>query len=364
MTSDLQRALRSGKTPENLFDELSIKWKRHPEYHNLILFCYDQIHSPKLNPIVMSARGHILDEDNNWEHACRPFDRFFNYGEVQNDLMDYDRAIFFKKEDGSLINMWYYKNKWNVSTKGSPDASGFVGGEGFTYRDLANNVWNDSGYLYPDFHKNETFCFEICTKYNKVVCHQIDQRLILTGVRNSLTGFEKNPSLYQNLGYDICKIYDIANIQDGVSKLNDISGTILEGYVAAQFMNDGTVLRTKVKNKSYVLMHHLKEGISEKKILDLVRRGEESECLTYFPEFTDEFYNAKNRFKIILLNLEEAWRRSGDIVAQKDFAISIKNVSLNSVLFKKRKDNKSIREYLMDINIDSLFLAIKSLEHK
>lgn len=82
--SPLQKFLRSGyNEPLKCLEvELGIKCKRHPRYPNLILFVYDQIDSPKVHPIVRSARGHILDEDNNWEHVCRPFDRFLNWGEA------------------------------------------------------------------------------------------------------------------------------------------------------------------------------------------------------------------------------------------------------------------------------------------
>jgi hypothetical protein len=356
--SALQNALRSGKTPEDLESELSIKWKRHPKYSNLIIFTYNQIDSPKLNPIVMSSRGHILDENDNWRHVCRPFDRFLNFGENNPSYMDFSKSIFFKKEDGSLLNLWFYDGEWQVSTKGSPDASGSVGTNNFTFKELFKNVFNSLGYKDP-IDCSETLSFELCTKYNKVVCHQLQERIVLIGARNNETGIEFKPSEKNSLGYEICKEYVISNLDDAVKSFDEFSGTEFEGYVAAQFMEDGSVRRNKIKNPKYVIIHHLKEGISQKKILDLIRSGENEEFLTYFPEYEAEFNLLKDSFEKIVFDLNELWLKTKNISDQKDFALSIKESKLSSVLFKIRKNGGSIKEHLNAINIDLLYSSIK-----
>ena len=215
--SPLQAALRFGWTLEQLEDELGIKSKRHPRYPNLVLFVYDQIESPKLDPIVRSARGHILDESRNWEHVCRPFDRFLNWGESVDQgalTPDLSKSVVFKKEDGSLINMWFYRDEWHVSTKGSPDAGGQVGDNPFTFAELFWRVWNDKGLFVPGvLDRGRTLSFELCTLHNRVVCSQPNERIVLIGARDNMGDRELHPDAY--LGeFEACKSYSLGSLDD------------------------------------------------------------------------------------------------------------------------------------------------------
>jgi hypothetical protein len=47
----------------------------------------------------------------------------------------------YAKEDGSLCQLFWYDNKWNIATSGSPDASGNVGDWGFTFEELFWKIW-------------------------------------------------------------------------------------------------------------------------------------------------------------------------------------------------------------------------------
>ena len=67
----------NGNNFQKLTDVYGIKVKDYPE-QKLVVLNYDQINSPKMEPIVQECRGLILDYALNV--VCRPFDRFFNYG--------------------------------------------------------------------------------------------------------------------------------------------------------------------------------------------------------------------------------------------------------------------------------------------
>ena len=359
--SPLQAALRFGWTLEQLEDELGIKSKRHPRYPNLVLFVYDQIESPKLDPIVRSARGHILDESRNWEHVCRPFDRFLNWGEgVDQGALtpDLSKSVVFKKEDGSLINMWFYRDEWHVSTKGSPDAGGQVGDNPFTFAELFWRVWNDKGLFVPGvLDRGRTLSFELCTLHNRVVCSQPNERIVLIGARDNMGDRELHPDAY--LGeVETCKSYSLGNLDDIERTFKELPALEMEGYVVAQFLPDGRVIRAKVKHPGYLAIHHLKEGNSKKRLLELVRTGEEGEFLSYFPEYGPQFDEIRGKFEALVTELETAWETNRGIENQKEFALQVKDLRMSGVIFNVRRAGGSIRGRLAEVPIDNLAAAI------
>lgn len=358
--SPLQAALRGGRTPKELEGTLGIKSKRHPRYPNLVLFVYDQIESPKLDPIVRSSRGHILDENNNWEHVCRPFDRFLNWGEGgdQVESPDISKSVVFKKEDGSLLNMWFYRDEWHVSTKGSPDAGGQVGDNPFTFAELFWRVWNDKGLFVPDSTcQDMTYSFELCTLHNRVVCSQPVERIVLLGVRWNPMGSEFHPKMWVN-EIETCKTYDLGNLDDIERTFKDLPAMEMEGYVVAQFLPDGRVIRAKVKHPGYLAIHHLKEGNSKKRLLELVRTGEEGEFLSYFPEYGPQFDEIHGKFEALVTKLEGTWEANRSIVDQKEFALKVKDLPMSGVVFSIRRMGGTIRGRLAEVPIDNLALAI------
>jgi len=355
--SPLQAALRSGWSLQDLEEKLGIKCKRHPRFPNLVLFVYDQIDSPKLDPIVRSARGHILDEEFNWDHVCRPFDRFFNWGEGVEQgapVPDIGSSVVLKKEDGSLLNMWFYRDEWHVSTKGSPDAGGQVGDNDFTFAELFWRVWNDRGLFVPDtLDHGRTLSFELCTLHNRVVCSQPEERIVLIGARDNASGRELHPDAY--LGeIETCRFYDLGNIDDIESTFKELPALEMEGYVVAQFLPDGRVIRAKVKHPGYLAIHHLKEGNSKKRLLELIRTGEDGEFLSYFPEYGPQFDEIRDKFEALVSELESAWEANRHIEVQKDFALSIRGTRATGVLFNVRRRGGTIRGHLSEFNLDSL----------
>jgi hypothetical protein len=360
--SPLQAALRSGWTLQDLAARLGIKSKRHPRFPNLVLFVYDQIESPKLEPIVRSARGHILDEESSWDHVCRPFDRFLNWDEGVNQGIenpDIGKSVVFKKEDGSLLNMWFYRDEWHVSTKGSPDAGGNVGDNPFTFAELFWRVWGDKGLFVPDIADSvRTLSFELCTLHNRVVCSQPQERIILIGIRSNITGREFRPDLPYTDKIEVCKSYNLGNLDDIQSTFKELPAMEMEGYVVAHFLPDGRTIRAKVKHPGYLAIHHLKEGNSKKRLLELIRTGEEGEFLSYFPEYASQLDEIRRKFEALVKELENAWETNRDVVDQKEFALKIKALPMSGAIFWVRRMGGTIRGRLAEIPIDSLTAVI------
>src|ERR1017187_5709493 len=164
--------------------QFSIDWKRHSEYPNLMLFKYSQISSNFAEPIVQEARGIILDESNNWNVVCYTFSKFFNYSEALAAKIDWSSAVVQEKADGSLCQLFYYDNRWNVATSGTPDASGQVNDFGKTFRELFWETWNKQGADVAHLGRDWSYAFELTGPLNRVVVDHKEAKLHLLGGRN------------------------------------------------------------------------------------------------------------------------------------------------------------------------------------
>lgn len=68
---------------------------------DLVLLQYQQLNSDMKIKLVQECRGSIFRCDNGeWKYVCRPFDKFFNYGEGNAAKIDWSTARILEKVDG------------------------------------------------------------------------------------------------------------------------------------------------------------------------------------------------------------------------------------------------------------------------
>jgi hypothetical protein len=357
-TNNLYTLLYSGKSIETICNEWGIKAKRHPVYSNLVLFCYDQ-YNVVPGSVSDQARGHILDESNGWSHVCRPFDRFFNLGESRASNVDLSTAKLFHKLDGSLANMWWYKGKWHMSTKGSPDGSGSThSGSDVTFNDLFWNTFKLCGYVCPtDEWKDYTFVFELTTTKNVVVCHQKSDTLTLIAVRNNITGheIELDDPILLNLSFNKCKAFYLSNPTKEM--FAGISGYDLEGYIVTNF-SDGLYKRVKLKNPAYVELHNsVLEFPTKRNMVARILRGEKEEYVVYFPHYKDFIEEVESEILSLINQIESEWNQVKHIterktLAQKVFGGSFKMGTHIMNLYGKGVD---ARTYVSELGMEKVY---------
>ena len=308
--------------------EYGVYSKQHPKFPNLYQFTYDQIESSnnKRHPIVRESRGIILDRDNNWEVVARPFDRFFNWGEiVLEDTFDWSSFVAQEKIDGSLMILYHYAGKWNVATKGSPAANGTVGDNPFTFADLFWEIFHKEAYSTTgDLDPRATYLFELTSKYNRIVTTQLnnDGKLTLIGVRDTQTGIEFPVDLYRD-GFDVVRSFPMTTIEEILLAAKELSPSQQEGFVLV----DKNFNRIKVKSEKYVLIHHLKDTINDERIVDLIKTGEDSEVFTYFPDLKIRYDQIKKYWDMTSSMLDAFWEEDSTqkFETQKDFALFVQN---------------------------------------
>lgn len=95
-----------------------VRMKKHPERP---LYIYNYTAKAQFeymwNEVTMLCRGLILDE--NYKIVARPFTKFFNYGEVANEVIPSLPFEVYDKMDGSLGILYWWNDRPYIATRGS-----------------------------------------------------------------------------------------------------------------------------------------------------------------------------------------------------------------------------------------------------
>ena len=343
---NVQKFLRTTKNGiEELKNRFAIDAKRHSEYPNLVLFKYSQIASNFADPIVQECRGIVLDESDNWRVVCWSFSKFFNSNEPLAAKIDWSTAEVQEKKDGSLCQLYYYGNKWNVATSGTPDASGQVNDFGKSFKELFWETWNkygtDTDYLNSDF----CYAFELTGPFNRVVVDNKENELTVIGCRDlrNLQEFHLDYSPIQAIG--IPRRFPLASVEDCIKAAEALNPMNQEGFVVV----DANFNRIKIKSPAYVILHHAKDSLSKKRMCEIVRKGEFEEFKTAIeslPELKRVFEEVEQKHRYAIWSAETVFNMIKGVKNQKDFAVEANKTKYASVLFQMRKNNLSAAQAL------------------
>lgn len=265
-----------------------------------ILFKYSQIESDFSLNIVKEARGLIL-EDKTWKVICYPFNKFFNFGEKYADKIDWESATVETKEDGSLIKIYFYNDEWKIATNGTIDAEDAELQSG-PYKNF-RQLFDAAEKCHFDFSKLNryfTYCCEICSEFNIIVCPQSEMRLIHIGTRDNRTFQE----IETDIGIPHPQRYPLSSLEDCIAMAKTFDFT-QEGFV----VKDKNYNRIKVKSEDYVKVHRLANNgsITLERVIDLLKTNETDEFLNYFPQY-------KNYIEEISEEINELIRLIDDII--------------------------------------------------
>lgn len=353
----IQQYLFSGKTLNDLESEYSITHKRHGKYPNLVLLKYSQIDSPMSEKIVQECRGIIFDQNNNWKVVSRAFDKFFNYQESLAAKIDWSTAKVQEKLDGSMMVVYPYNGEWLVQSSGSPDASGNVGNTLFTFASLFWQTVKECGLLIPSPEYNVCFTFELMSPYNRVVVPHTRKSIILIGCRSLDNQNELELESFSNvLNVPCVRSFPLDSIEKIITSFDHINPLSQEGYVVV----DANFNRIKVKHPGYVAIHHAKDGVSDKSLLEIIRNGEEAEVVSYFPNLKEVFDSLKEKYENLIEKIIYIWEENKNIKLKKDFALKIKNFSYSGILFALYDGKiKTVEQGLKEMRIENLMELMK-----
>lgn len=310
------------------YEEKGLLYKQtHPSLPLTIWNYTDKVQYENLwDDITSSCRG--LVTDNQGKIVARPFKKFFNLSEGRTNITsDY---TLFEKLDGSLGILFFYVNQWIFASRGS-----FTSDQAIRGKELLDKNCN-----YEFLDKNNTYCFEIIYRENKIVVDYGNfEGVILTGVFNTETGQE---DLFLDK-WDLDTVNSL-HLNDYFS-LDNLHFSIKdneEGYVV-RFSNGE---RCKIKGAEYLRLHKLMSEMSTTAIWECLMNGDS--IINFLKDIPDEFYNAIKEYEQKLNGLYQFWMnhftltymKYMEIEDRKNFAISVKDEVGKNILFLM-KDGKN-----------------------
>lgn len=259
----LQKALTNGY----------VKVQKHPQY-DLFIYNYTQLaqYEKAWNETTLACRGLILDAEYN--PIARPFQKFFNWGEIPDQKIPATPFEVAEKMDGSLGILYWAGGQPYIATRGSFTSTQAVVATQMLHEQYAIAI--------PLLDKTKTYLFEIIYPENRIVVNYgAEKNLYLLAVVDTATGAEPEPlSSYTHLGFPLVKMYDgITDIQELKAK----EEANKEGFV----IHFQTGLRLKVKFAEYLRIHRIVTQVSNVVIWEHLKGGEPMEHL--LDKVPDEF---------------------------------------------------------------------------
>jgi len=288
-----------------------------------IILKYSQINSDFTIDIVRECRGLIIDKEYNT--VCVPFFKFGNYGEPYADKIDWSTAKVEEKLDGSLIKIWNYNGRWVISTNGTIFAKNAsidsvcdekYGGKFSNFEELFKAAADKVGLVLEKLNPQYTYMFELCSPYNRIVVPHSEIKIYHIGTRDNITLQE----LEIDIGICKPKLYECNDINALIKMAAELK-YCEEGYV----VKDGNYRRVKVKSPAYIAAHLLISDMNDKKLLELLRRNETAEFLTYFPEYQSFVDNLTNKITRLENEIYDAQKNFDNVhfETRKDYAAAV-----------------------------------------
>ncbi len=297
-------------TPEELAEYEAGGWvrsARHPELP-LTIWCYTHQTQYENNwtDTLKIARGIVFDDDGNLVQL--PLPKIFNVGDPNAPIIGRRPFQAYDKLDGSLVLVTQWGDHKLITTKGSFTSPQALAAEEFL-----------KGWVPTTGH---TFLFEYIAPDNRIVVDYEDyEGLVLLGAVRHADGFDHfNPyQLQADTGwygdvvaprkFHLPKM--LADIQDPAN------GENREGFVVVVETPEGPAERVKLKFASYVALHAMMSGLTNKKVWELLLEGTLDDYAGAFP---DETYEAIQKYAGNVLRDVGSILSEAERVAREAFA--------------------------------------------
>ncbi|MEL6560119.1 MAG: T4 RnlA family RNA ligase [Bacteroidota bacterium] len=266
---------------EEMIQRNYVKVQKHPTHD---LFIYNYTASAQYerfwNDCTLACRGLILDGSG--KVIARPFPKFFNLGEIENQPIPNESFEVFEKMDGSLGILYWIGGKPFIATRGS-----FVSEQSVIATKMLKTFYSES---IPKLEKGLTYLFEIIYPENRIVVDYGNQEaLVLIGVIDNASGQEMT---LPEIGFPIVPKFDGLN---NIHQLKAEETFNKEGFVI-KFKSG---YRLKVKFDEYQRVHRIVTNVSSITIWEYLKEGKSFEDI--LERVPDEFFNwVRNKKKVLI----------------------------------------------------------------
>lgn len=336
---------------------------------DLVILQYHQLDTPK-NEITNECRALILDKANDYKVVCKSFTRFNDYNPKSKSEFDFSNFTRSEKVDGSLINMWWYDNKWNISTKSEISNNNVLKDIGLSINDYFWKVWNDLVYEMP-LNTGITYIFEFKypSKHQFITeCSEPIIKLIGASDLSTLKDIDIN-DIPQSW---IKVIQEKVEFSELLKEVEELNPTICEGYVIRDV--DGN--RLKVKSPQYEAIALLQTPHertpadkaqqmvenNKRRIWDIVRWNNHKDFLSNYPQCEETYNVCKAQYDKKLNEIKTVWNNVKDL-ENKEIGQYLKAndcTNLNGLIFSLyTKKFDSVESYLKNQSLNGFIDVIR-----
>lgn len=310
-------------------------------------------HTTRSDRYADLCRGTVFYPDGSL--ACLPLIRFFNLHEGSAANIDWRSALVVEKLDGSMIVAWYDQKglTWRLSTKKMIDELPVTKFASTGKVDLAEKFRECFPRLEQYLDKQYWYVFECVFPENRIVTDYSSDSavcpfgLYLLTMRHSQALQEVSPRNIEGLVrgwkqesvftpplYNLIDYNNPRKTPERIKEMFEGWQTDREGIVVV----DSNFNRIKIKQASYVRLHHIVSNVSTRRnIIDLVLNGESYEVLSYFPEMKSLFDEVDKRINMMKSDIMTVFGMHNSLPTQKDFALAVKDLPYAPFLFRLRK---------------------------
>lgn len=264
-------------------ENLGLLVKKH---NNLLIVKYPQSLKNSKEDYIRNSRGIIIDfENKKIVNTSIPGSVSLDY--FKEKVTNFNDVVIEKCLDGTLINLYYYKNKWNVSTKFNINADESKFRSNKTYRQLIDEIINISSLpLDPSY----SYTLLLRHKEARNITPIKRNRIIHIESTNTITGEKIKIDLGLNTP-KILKFKNIINKYNFQSYENILNNLEKKNWKCPGYMvySDDRKYRLKLENPNYEKVKNLTKNQNniEYIILDhLFKKDDIYELLKYYPEWS------------------------------------------------------------------------------
>lgn len=248
-----------------------VRVNKHPK-HDLYIYNYTQNAQFERiwNEVTLACRGLILDENRNV--VARPFAKFFNLGEIENQVLPDSTFEVYDKMDGSIGILYWVDEVPFIASRGS-----FTSEQSDKANEMLHGKYSNSWSL---LDKDKTYLFEIIYPENRIVLdYGATEELVLLAIIDTQSG-EEFP--LEDIGFPVVEKYN--GIKDIVT-LKEMNINNKEGFIIKYANN----FRVKIKFQEYLRLHRIITQVSNLNIWEYLKTNQSMEEI--LERVPDEFFD-------------------------------------------------------------------------
>ncbi|MFG4004876.1 RNA ligase [Flavobacterium aquidurense] len=295
-----------------------VRVNKHPQ-HDLYIYNYTQNAQFERiwNEVTLACRGLILDKNENV--IARPFPKFFNLGEIENQILPDSTFEVYDKMDGSMGILYWVDDVPFMASRGS-----FSSIQSDKANEMLHEEYRNS---WPLLDKSKTYLFEIIYPENRIVLdYGASEELVLLAIIDTQSG-EEFP--LEDIGFPVVEKYD--GIKD-ILTLKEMDIANKEGFIIKYANN----FRVKIKFDEYLRLHRIITQVSNLNIWEYLKTNQSMEEI--LERVPDEFFDwvketkrdLENKYSVIEVQCESDFKV---LESRKETALYFMTCQYPGVLF-------------------------------